>query len=681
MIRAFLIVVCLTCTASVCAAKPILALYVTADGRDGFAALNAGTAFELAGCSGLSAARALLQLDETDPVLDTTQSVLEANHALGQHPPLPCTAAALSTEGWPPETRIWAELTGNPIYYLALPGADAVYVLHSRCEVLRETLGVRARLQGSGFQGIGASPLPARATLDCGNASRPVDENETDVVETPLPDTWRLARALLLLEPPGGVQSLFIARHSRDGAAGAGNYLPIWQLDGEPVAELFIGSASDLAEAEARLKSLFGVPEDTPVKLLGAQDLPFIQQALFLDLCLTADCSTYEYRHAYFDTPGASATLVSDDIAALTPRMTLMGETVLGLAFDGDRSLGLADCDMLASAMGLTLAEPADWVEAADAAIAAETGNQVTVNCANAVPTCIRTVPENGIVTRAMQLPGPDCPGARRLQLDLPASSRAPFGIEFGPGGFERVRLQPGPGVAAPVVLNISPVLSSTASPCSLSSQRRLIGVRGDVRLELHGVSIAQAGDGSGGAVNGIEVTGAEVALAGVEMVADGGGAQAVDHGVNLCGGTLYVHGGRIVARDTGVLSIGARALIGGGTSLSGDRFALNQSISGELRLWNADLVGQSAVVMRGGHLHGDNIRMQAISPGAINGHGVEFLGESSAEFLFSTAQDFFCVGQFWVEGSKLTFTLPGNDLATDNRHLSCPPDRTVVIE
>ncbi|MBS0125391.1 hypothetical protein [Thetidibacter halocola] len=668
------------------AAPPGLAVYVTDENVDVYVATYGDQAVELTGCTGESAARAILALDGGVPVDVTTFSVLSADFALGAHPAIPCLAAPPEETAWPADTRIWADLEGSGNYFLAAPDGPEFYALPRRCETLKAALDIRARLQRSGvLQGLDAPPgAVVRVTLDCGDAV-PGDPAGPQQPAVGASATWSLHSIDVLLSDVG-LDRIFVARLSPpEGSMEPPRYLPVWRLDGQPVAELFLTGGDALDAAESRLKALLGQGADAPVTLLGAEARTSVDNALYADIC-TEGCDGYDHRHGYFAFPGVDFQLTEDNVVPLVPAIDRLGRPRLGFSFGPNRQAVFIGCGVLISAMGLSDAGSMEWAEAARFAEArAGSDRREAFICPPPdVLTCLRRIAPGASLTASSFRPGAACAGRRILDLRLPALSRSTSTINLDGSSFDEIILRPDDGLEK-AQLRVAPGQSAGVSACLLSRTESLISARGLPRLSVYAVDLVREGETGGGEVIGIEVENGTLAAEALTVMGDSELSRAVARGLSLCRADLYLGAVALHGNAVALQAFGSRILGLGGDeaplTLSSDVYGLILSGGTQARFRDAEVNARTGLVLRTAQVSGTRVALVSQGPSGGVGDALQLNGVSTAEFFSSLARGFRCVAAFWSAEPSVRFVLPSNRLSAENTMLSCGAGALVIEE
>jgi hypothetical protein len=665
---------------------PRLAVYVTDADEDVYVAIYGGAAVELTGCSGPEQARALLQLPADAPATETTLARLVADFALRAHPRLPCGSTARFDADWPATTPVWADLTASGNYLLPAPQESLPsYAVPARCTGIKSALAIRERLQLPGvLQGLAAPPgVNLRLLLDCGSA----DGSGEGPAPVPAPTAaLTLHRFETFLSAESTGETIFVARYRPTATGAPPVYLPIWRVDGRAVAAILLGGGALADETESALERLFGLPVSATATPLGAEAVAGVRSAVHVDLCLSA-CAGYVHHHAAFLDPAADLGLTEIGPGGVSQRLTRLGESQLVWQFGDGREAAFTTCDPVVAALGLPAPAATDWLSSVESALNSEPGSGDGFTCGgDPAGTCIRRLAEGTPLTATTFAGGPDCTGAKRLRVELPAAVQAPGPIVLGGGDFQSIELVPKAGTSRSTVTGVPGRLASGASSCILSSTLTLLFADRLPRLELRRVQLASATGASADEVVAIGVQAGALILDGATLGAPAEGTRALTRGVALCLADLYAVESSVHAQALGIQAVSARILLTGTSTtpalVAEPRFGLLLSADSALRLDHARIRARTPLVLRGGRTIGTRSELAPGSESASDSTALQLERGAAAVFTTSSAGGFRCVASFADAGSQATFILPGNDLVRDNSHLACgAPGRFSLLE
>lgn len=663
-------------------AAPRLATYLTDANETRFVALFDDVAIELADCAGGDAARAVLGLASDVPEVQGTLNGLTTDFSLGTHPFLPCTETSLAEQSWAADAPVWADLLEGSSYFLAAPDdPTAVYEIPDRCEVIKNALNLRARVQQDGvLQGLFApEDRVVVAVLDCGDAA----PGSTD----PAPDPNPVAEAGLALH----TLPVFLTADSLGdtvyvlktiAADGSTVVLPVWRMDGIGAPDLVMpGDAGRMREQA--LKALVGIAPDAPVTALGAADVLAVSQALFVDIC-TQDCADYDHQHGYFAFPGADLDLTFEGVSADSAGIDLLGGAWRGLAFGQSGRIELAGCDALAQALGIPAPSETLWSELAEDALSdASSAQRLSCAVEAGAGVCLRILPEGSPLLATHLMRGADCSQARHLILELPLVIEAGGPLQLDASEFAQITLRPAFGIES-ARLRIRAETAQNTSPCILSRPSRLIEIRGGgvVRFERLEIEPSQAEVPRN--TIGIDQHLGRLSL---DRVSLGGGADGIlSTGLLSCAGAVYASGLIVNAGQTGALLVDTQMLMS--AALSGTRRARLASgmiglsmISGaEARLDRTDVVAPSALSLRSSELIGTRVALDGPPVATPTGDALRLSQDASVRLLTSTVRAFRCVGLFLADTARAVLILPGNAPEDGNTQVSCGSGRVTVI-
>ncbi|WP_347138388.1 hypothetical protein [Paracoccus sp. SSK6] len=665
------------------AEPPGLAVYVTDEGQDRYVALYDTQAVELAGCTGVTQARNLLALADTVQPAEQTQAALTEGFALGAAPRIPCSEADFALD-WPAATGIWADPGGSGRYYLPMPGGPGYAALPSRCTGLRTVFAIRARLQLPGvLLGTGLPPDlgdgPA-LVLDCGDAQ---PGQGTTIPTTPqTAGAWSLHRFDTFLSEASAGDTIPVLRFRPSETAPAG-YLPVLRVDGVDTRDTLLAGGAEAARLEDALARLIGADPETPVTALGGEAVAALRVALYADLCLTG-CVDYAHRHAVFLSPDSDLGVTVIDPPAPATRMDRLGSVAQVMTYAEGRSLSLVGCDGLAQALGMVAKPGDDWQAAAAAAVDDTAPAATILDCRASGPDlCLRRVAEGGALTPAMLAPGPDCPGAARLRVELPAALTLPTALTLTGPAFAQVELAPAPGIARSTLTITPSRLAASDGSCVLAPVDALIAATGVPRLVLTAIDLRRAPTPEGPAARealGIQVQSGALVLNGSTIDASD---QPLQRGINLCLADLYATDSSVTAQATAVQALASRLLLTGRSDaalrLAAGRFGMLLMPGTMTRLSQVEIIAATPVVLRGALLDGGSVVLGA-EPGAP-GSGMQLERAARADLTISRIAGFRCAVSFADAASASRLMLPGNDLARDNTHTACGPGRLEVLE
>lgn len=661
----------------VAAEPPRLASYVTDAGEDSFAAIYAGQAVHLAGCTTAAQARALLALPANTAHDPLTQDALQQDFALGTAPRIPCNDADFALD-WPAATGIWADPADTQMYYLPDPRGGYVGV-PSGCTALRAALAIRARLQLPGvLLGTGAPPDLGDGpglVLDCGGGT------ETPTAPVAQSGAWSLHRFDTFLTEDSGGDTIPVLRHRPPGG-GAPAYLPVLRVDGIDTRDALLAGDDSAARLEDALAALIGIDPEAPVTPLGNDAVAALRMALYADLCLTA-CAGYDHRHAIFAAPASDLGVTEIAPPVTRAGMDRLGAFFLQMGFADARALRVTGCDRLALALGMAAKADPDWQAAAGAALDDIAAGVTHLDCRASGPDlCLRRVADGGTLTPAMLLPGADCPAASRLRIELPATLTLPSALHLSGGAFAAVELAPAPGIARSIVTVAPSRPVAVLGNCVLAPADALIVAAGVPRLVLTAIDLRRApGTDPAREALGIQIQSGALALSDSTV---GGPEQPLQRGLNLCLADLYVAGGDVTAEAMAVQALASRLLMSGRVdapvTLTAGRFGVLMMPGSTARLSHAAIAAATPAVLRGADLRGASVTLGA--PAGISaGSGMLLERGATADLTISRVGGFRCAVSFADAASSLRLMLPGNDITTDNTHAACGPGRLELLE
>ncbi|MBZ0089171.1 MAG: hypothetical protein K8H90_02205 [Thermoanaerobaculia bacterium] len=658
------------------AVPPELAVYVTDASEDVYVALYGTVAVELAACGGAEEARMLLQLPAGATASETTLARLRADFALGARPRIPCGAGARFDADWAAATPIWADLGASGNYYLPAPdGGGTFFAVPARCVEIKTALAIRERLQLPGvLQGLVAPEgLSLELLLDCG----PAGDASEDPRETPrAASDLSLHRFDTFLSAASTGDTIYVARYHPAAGGGPPAYLPIWRVNGRAVSDLLLAGGDAADATEVALKELFGLPAQAAVTPLGAEAVAAVRAAVHADLCL-ANCGGYAHRHAAFLDPAADFGLTELAPGTLARGLNRLGEEQLGWAFSNGREVLFTSCAHLVTALGLRVPDEVDWLISVETALREEAGRDAGFSCGDGPRgTCLRRLADGAPLTSASFAPGADCPGARRLRIELPAAARIPAPLLLTGNDFDAIALAPKPGVTRSILTGTPGPRSAGSSSCTLSSSEALVFADGLPRLALQDVNLLRAEGNADTEVVALQIQGGALVLDGAALGGGPEGTLPLTRGVSLCRGDLYARRAAIDALALGIQGVSARLLLSGTASeptvVGQPRYGLLLSADSAVRLDHARIVARTPLVLRGGRAVATRTEL---APGATpmsDSTALMLERGASAVFTTSTARGFRCVAGFTDADAEARFVLPGNDLVRDNTHLAC---------
>lgn len=672
-------------TSPVLAAEPELAVYVTDANEDVYVAIYGDVAIQLVACKGVHEARAVLQLPAGTQARETTFGRLKADFGFGTHPRIPCGSDTRFDIDLPATLPIWADLTGSGNYYFSASGdIKLFYAVPSKCTGIKTALAIRERLQLPGvLQGlIAPEGLSTEVVLDCGK--------DAILVEPPPPtatEQWSLHKFDTFLTAESTGDTIYVARYQSAAKGAPPAYLPIWRTSAGASSDIVLSGGNLAGETEVALKSLFGIPATAPVTQLGAEAVAAVRSAVHVDLCLS-NCEGYVHGHAAFLNPGIDLGLTKIGAGTLSQRFSRLGDDQLVWGFEGNREAVFTECDLVSEALGLRLPgnDAADWLASVDAGLRAtpEPGREFV--CRNRpAEICLRRLTGGTTLTQALFTEGADCPGARRLLVELPDSVQMPGPLFLSGSAFKTIELVPSSGVTQSHISGAPGRLTGGGSSCLSSSTEALIFADRLPRLSMHRITLRRTGGDTSGEVVAIQVQNGTLVLDNTTLGGVGEGTIPVGRGVTLCQGDLYAADSAINALSLSIQGVSARTLISGTVShpmlVGQSRFGLLLSANSIVRLHHVKIAATSPLVLRGGQAVGTRIDF---SPGigpAGSSTGLMLERGASAAFTTSTVGGFRCVAGFVDADSKVSFILPGNDLARDNTHVVCGPGQFSLIE
>ncbi|HEV7251594.1 MAG TPA: hypothetical protein VGN97_00620 [Mesorhizobium sp.] len=665
---------------------PGLAAYVRDDDADVYVALFGDDAVELDGCANEAAARALLALPAA-PIRETTLAALQASHRFGSLK-IPCPPSGTFDASLPATAPIWFDAAGSQRYVIASSGQpDLFYAVPSRCTGIKEAFALRQRI---GLPGVlQTQPAPPRGpefreiVLDCGDgAAAPQDGTAA------ASDSWRLYQADVFLSENSLGDTIYVAAfNSLTGGVPQRRLLPIYRINGAPAGDGIWQGSNGRDKVEAALAELLGTDPAAAVEALPAADLAALGGAVHLDLCLT-DCVGYNHRHAAFIGPERLALAV---LAAPAPYPALdrLGRATLRWDFAEARTLSLANCDGLAAAMGMAPADRSalNWDEAAAAALSEPLAASGTASFACRPPDsalCVRTVPQEGVVSQALLAKGPDCSGADTLLLELPPTARIAEGLLLDGSVFAAVEIRPlDAGGRSRLVFGTGRRVAPS-SICPFEPVPAAIEVRGLNWLAIERVDLARAADGPAEEAAALVLEEARASLDHVSIGSAGEGLRPFERAVRLCRSELYGFGGALQGSSLALHGLDSRLALGGAGEQ--DRVAVSSGgfglvlISSALQLAWAQVTAPRAVQLRASRFKG--LRLD-LSPGAVSGlsQGLRLERDARAELELSQARGFGCLGVFFHPSAFLRVLLPLNALAADNGRLHCGEGVMDIVE
>ncbi|RAZ92840.1 hypothetical protein DPM33_02940 [Mesorhizobium hawassense] len=662
--------------------SPTLDVYVDDQNNDVFVAVYGEKAVELTGCKLAADGLRLLHLPGSTPAVETTLAKLQSEKALGQQASLPCPGTAFD-KVWPATTPVWADLEASGNYYLPAPTGGGYYGVPTACNEIKTALAIRERLQLPGvLHGLKAPPaLGTPLVLDCGRgqAEPPVAGGTNPAAR------WSLHRFETFLSAESTGDIVYVARYTPLGDNPVPSYLAILRLNGKATRDIVVDGGAEAAAAEAQLRALFGVPEGTPVELLGAEAVSALRQAVYADLCL-ADCTGYQRASASFQNPASDLGLTPLGPGTVSPTLDALGNQRLDWTYQDGHSLSFTGCPRLTEAMGLPASQLGDWMAAAAQAAADSPKPGVSFDCrGTALDTCVRRLNAGDALTSAQFADAADCTGRANLRIELPALTKAPAALVIGPTAFKTVQIAPAPGVArARLQVSESGIAAGTTS-CILSNTGVLIAAVGIARLELQSVDLVRVSSASNEEVVGILMQGGALALNQTSIGTSGEGLTTVSRGITLCLGDLYAHALHVEADTLALQGIQARVVLSGSptarSSLSQARYGAVLSSTSSLRADFTDVTAANPLVLRGAQAAGQSASFVPLQPGAMVGSGLQLERGSSAHFTTSTIAGFRCAVSFVDSQSIATLLLPGNDVTHDNINGACGPGRFSLIE
>ncbi len=659
---------------------PRLSVFVTDQDADVFVAIYGEKAVELRGCTGVSAARNLLQLAPEAEVSETTLARITADFGFGAQPGLPCAGTAFDAD-WPATTPIWADVAGSGNYYLPVPTGGYVAV-PARCTAIKTALAIRERLQLPGvLQGTMAPPDLNDTVLALTCAETVIRPDP--VVPSGAAAGWTLHRFETFLSEDSTGDTIYVARNL--GAGGAPAYLPILRIDGRDTRDIILAGGLPMLEVEADLARLFGASPDAPVTMLGSESVASLRDALYVDLCLHA-CAGYLHTPAAFLRPGLDLGLTELPPLTTSAELDRLGTSRAAVGFAEGRSLSFTGCADLTTAMGLVAADSADWFAATATALQADPAAGTGFDCrGSSAVTCTRRVPDGGSLTLGLFAPGADCAGKTDLRIELPALVIAPAPLLLQNLPFARIAFVPAPGVARSRLVVTPGRLTTASAVCVLSGTDALIAASSLAQLSLTAIDLERKATDTAGEVVAVQAQGGRIVLQDVSIGALPEGSAPVQRGVNLCAADLYVTGTRIAAEAIAVQGLSARVMITGSqdmrASLTQARFGLLVSSQSLVRLHQTDIAATSPIVLRGAELRASSSTLSPLIMAQPLGSAVQLERASVAELQISSVAGFRCAASFVDAASRLGLVLPGNDIARDNTFSACGPGQFSLIE
>lgn len=667
------------------AAEPELAVYVTDANEDVFVALYDQVAVELVACQGVQDARTVLQLPGETLARETTLGDLQANFGFGTHPRIPCQSDTRFDIHWPATSPIWADLTDSGNYYVPATNDTTVfYAVPSRCTGIKTALAIRERLQLPGvLQGLGAPDgLGTPIVLDCGQDTPAVKSPPLSAMEP-----WSLHKFDTFLTAESTGDTIYVARYQSAVEGASPAYLPIWRTSKGATSDIVLSGGDLASETEAALKDLFGIPATVSVTSLGAEAVAAVRSAVHVDLCLS-NCEGYIPRHAVFLNPGIDLGLTEIEVGAVSRRLSRLGDEQLVWEFEGTREAAFTACDQVSDALGLHLSGhgDADWMTAVDMGLRAVPQPGSEFICRNTpARVCLRRLTDGMSLTQDLFSADTDCPGASHLRVELPAAVRMPAPVFLSGTDFHSIELVPSPGVTRSEIMGTPGMLTGGTSSCLLSSTAGLIFADGLPRLEMRRVTLRRADGDASSEVVAVQVQNGALVLDKTTLGGDTEGTQPVGRGVTLCRADLYVADSSIDASSLAIQGVSSRALVSGTaldpTLFGQSRYGLLLSANSSIRLDHVKIAATTPLVLRGGQAVGTRTDLSGGAGPTTGSAGLMLERSASATFTTSTVRGFRCVAGFTDASSKVSFILPGNDLARDNTHLACGPGQFSLIE